>query len=82
MVHITVKERNKKEEFFKKLKSKAEDVLFSIITRLPERLLPKCFMRWLEKYLNKRMAELQREQVQANWNKVYMEQAVKELGLK
>ena len=77
--HITVEEPNKKSEICKRIKSKSEDILFSIIGLLPEKLIPSCVMEWVSRYIDKRMAELQKEQIQANWKKVYTEKAVEEL---
>lgn len=77
--HITVKEPENKREFFKKIKSKAEDILFSIIELLPEKLIPGFVMDWVSRYIDKRMNELKQEQTQANWKKVYTEKAVEEL---
>lgn len=77
--HITVKEPENKREFFKKIKSKAEDILFSIIELLPEKLIPAFVMDWVSRYIDKRMNELNQEQIKANWNKTYVEKAVKEL---
>lgn len=73
------KEPDCKREFIKKIKSKTEDILFSVIERIPERLLPSWLMKWMNRYIDKRMAELQREQVKINWDKTYLEQAVNEL---
>lgn len=79
MNKITVYERSKIKEFCKRFKSKTEDVLFSVVERIPERLLSGWLMNWMGRYIDKRMAELQREQIKANWDKTYLEQAVKEL---
>ena len=79
MNNITVYERSKTKEFCKRIKSKTEDSLFSLVERIPERLLPGWLMNWMGKYVDKRIAELQREQIKANWDKTYLEQAVKEL---
>ena len=82
MNHITVEEPNKRAEFCKRIKSRTEDLLFSIIELLPERFIPGCAMKWLNSYLDKRMKQLMQEQIQANWNKVYIEKAVDELKRK
>lgn len=57
-------------------------MLFSIIGLLPEKLIPSCVLEWVSRYIDKRMAELQKEQTQANWKKVYTEKAVEELKRK
>ena len=79
MNKITVYERSKAKEFCKRFRSKTEDILFSLVERIPERLLPCWLMNWMSRYIDKRMAELQREQIKTNWDKTYLEQAVKEL---
>lgn len=80
--HIIVKEPDKKRELCKRIKSKAEDILFSIIGLLPEKLIPSCVMEWVSRYIDKRMVELQKEHIKANWNKTYLENAVEELKVK
>ena len=80
--HITVEEPDKKKEFGKRIKSKAEDCLLWIVEHLPEKLIPGCVMDWTAKYLDKRMAELEVEYTQANWKKVYVEKAAEELKQK
>lgn len=76
---IKVKKPDKKKEFFNKFKSKVEDVLFSIIELLPEKLIPGFVMDWVSRYIDKRMNELKQEQIKVNWNKTYMEKAVEKL---
>ena len=79
MNNIVLKERNKIKESCKRFKSKMEDVFFLVIERLPGWMIPSVFMKWAEKYIDRRIAELEREQVKVNWDKAYLEQAVKEL---
>ena len=57
IIDIELKGRNHIKEFFHKLHSKLEDIAFSIIQRIPEKLLPHWLMNWLEKYLDKRISE-------------------------
>ena len=80
--NIDIKKRNKVKELFTKIGSKAEDALFDLISKLPEKLIPGLVMNWAERYLDKRMAELQYEQVKSNWNIVDLEKAVEELNNK
>lgn len=80
--NIVINRRNKVKEFFNKIGSKAEDALFDLISKLPETLIPDFIMNWAERYLDKRTAELQYEQVKANWNIVDLEKAVKEIRQK
>ena len=61
---------------FDKAKSKAEDIFFAIILALPEKLIP---MNFMEKYLDKRAAELKSECVKGQWNIVGLEKELKHL---
>lgn len=77
--NIEVWERSKAKEFTNKIKSKAEDILFNIIEILPDKLIPEFLMNWMERYLEKRLAELKHEQVKGAWRQVELEQVVKEI---
>lgn len=46
---------------------------------MPERMIPNFIMEWMGRYIDQRMAELRQEQIQINWNKVYIEKAVEEI---
>lgn len=76
---IEIKERSKSKEFVSKIRSKSEDMLFSIIEKMPEKLIPTFAMNWMERYLDKRVEELKREQVKGTWRQVELEKAVEEI---
>ena len=61
------------------IKDKSEDLMFSIITKLPERMIPSQIMQWLTTYLDRRTQELQQEIIRQQWQKVYLEKAVSEI---
>lgn len=71
--------RNRTKEFFHRIHSKSEDLLFNIIQRLPERLIPPFLMNWLDQYTTKRVEELKRQIIHDNWNKTYLNQAASEI---
>ena len=47
-----------------------------MIQKLPVILVPKFFMNWLQKYMNKRIAELNQQIVHDNWKSMELHKAV------
>ena len=74
MKQINLKPRNPLQELLDKSHSKAEDLLFSIIQHLP--VVPSFLANWLERYMDKRIAELQQETIKQQWDKISLEQVV------
>ena len=79
IIDIEIKDRNRLKEFFQNFHSKAEDIAFSIIQRIPEKLLPHWLMNWLEKYLDKRIIELKQQSIQMTWRNMYLQKAVDDI---
>lgn len=79
VIDIEIRKPNRIKEFFHKLHSRLEDLIFSIIQRLPERLIPHWLMNWMEQYLNKRITQLQQETIKQNWKNTYLQKAVTEI---
>ena len=78
-IEIEIKTRSRAKEFIDMIKDKSEDLMFSIITKVPERMIPSPVMQWLTAYLDRRTQELQQEIVRQQWQKVYLEKAVSEI---
>lgn len=78
-MNIEIKPRNRAKEFFQRLHSKAEDLLFSVIQILPERFIPAPLMDWTERYINRRITELKHQTVKQAWDKVTLEQVVEDI---
>lgn len=78
-IDIEIKDRNHIQDFFHKLHSRLEDIAFSIIQRIPEKLLPHWLMNWLEKYLDKRISELKQESIKMTWRNMYLQKAVDDI---
>ena len=76
MMNIVVKKANKIVLLYQRAKSKLEDVFFSIILLLPEKMIPLPLM---EKYIKKRENQLQAQQVKQNWRIMELENAVKQI---
>lgn len=77
MKRIDLKPRNPLSECLHKSHSKAEDLLFSIIQHLP--VVPSFLANWLERYMDKRIAELQQETIKQQWDKISLEQVVDDI---
>lgn len=78
-MNIEIKPRNKAKEFSNKLHDTLEDILFSIIQKLPESLIPSPIMEWLDRYTTKRTQQLQQETLRQQWQQIYLEKAVEEI---
>lgn len=74
---IDLKPRNPLSECLHKSHSKAEDLLFSIVQHLP--VVPSFLANWLERYMDKRIAELQQETIKQQWDKISLEQVVDDI---
>lgn len=79
IINIEIKKHNPIKEFFHRLHSRLEDILFSIIQKLPERFIPCWLMNWLSRYLDKRISELKQESIKMTWQNMYLQDAVAEI---
>lgn len=75
-INIELKDRNRLKEFFQNLQSKLEDILFSIIQKIPEKFIPSPLMNWLSQYLDKRIAQLKQQSIKMTWQNMYLQDAV------
>ena len=78
-IDIKIKDRNRIKEFFHRLHSKAEDLLFTIISKLPEKLIPSPLMNWLDRYTTKRISQLQQQIIKQRWQQDTLEKAVEDI---
>lgn len=59
------------------IKSKLEDIFFSIIQHLP--IVPGFLMDWSNDYLDHRIAQLQHETIRQQWDKTSLEKTLSEI---
>lgn len=78
-INIEIKKQNKFKDFFHKRYSRLEDLLFSLIQKLPERFIPEFLMNWFDRYTTKRSNQLKQEQVRNTWRNTYLQKAAKEI---
>lgn len=57
-------------------------MLFSIISKLPERFIPSPLMNWLDQYTTKRISQLQQQIIKQRWQQDTLEKAVDEIRTK
>ena len=57
-------------------------MLFSIISKLPERFIPSPLMNWLDQYTTKRISRLQQQIIKHRWQQNTLERAVEEIRTK
>lgn len=80
IINIEIKERSIMKESLHQLHSKIEDLLFKIILKLPEQLIPSFLMEWLDRYTTKRINQLKHQNVKQTWRNLYLQQAVDEIS--
>jgi len=79
-IDIEIKKRSIVKEFFHKLHSTSEDLLFRLIMRLPEKFIPSALMEWLDRYTTKRIRQLEMQNVKQTWRNVYLQKAVDDIS--
>lgn len=79
---IEIERHSRIKGLFQKLHSKLEDILFSIISSLPERLVPLPLMEWLERYIDKRIQQTRQQIVKSRWRQDALEKALSDIHLK
>lgn len=80
IIYIETKDRNRVKEFFHKIHSKLENIMFSIIQKLPEKFIPNWLMKWLDRYTTKRITELKQQHIKQVWRNMYMKNAFNEIS--
>ena len=57
-------------------------MLFSIVSKLPERFIPSPLMNGLDRYTTKRISQLQQQIIKQRWQQDTLEKAVDEIRTK
>lgn len=82
MIHINIeiKKPNRFKDLLNKIYSRLEDLLFFIIKRTPDKIIPDFLMKWLEKYTEKRLLQLKQEVIRNRWRTVELEKSVDKIN--
>jgi len=78
-INIEIRPRNKIKEFSNRLHDTLENLLFSIVQKLPEAFIPAPLMNWLDRYITKRIQELQQKITRQKWQQIHLEKAIEEI---
>lgn len=78
---IEIRPKNKLKIFLSILHDKLEDILFFLIRKTPDKLIPSSIMSWFENYLDKRSKELQQEIIHQRWREIYLEKAIEKIHI-
>ena len=71
--------RSRAKDFSRQIHDKLEDFLFWIIQNIPEKFISSTLLHQANCYLDKRIQQLKQETIRQNWNKDYLDQALKEI---
>lgn len=81
-IDIKIQQRSRLKKFFHRLCDKLEDFIFSIIEKLPEGFIPPAILNLLERHLNKRIRQLEQQNIEDTWRLVYLDRIIDEKGIK
>lgn len=81
-INIELKKGSKLKKIFHKLYDKFEGFIFSIVEKLPEKLIPSKMMNLLERHLNKRIQHLEQQNIEDTWRLAYLDKTIEEKGIK
>lgn len=81
-IYIEVTRPNKIKDFFHKAHSRLEDMMFSIVQKMPDRFIPGFIMEWLDRYTTKRIAELKQGIIKDRWESMELDKAVDNISIK
>lgn len=79
-MNIEIKNQNHLTDFLHGLHNKLENLMFSIILKMPERLIPRFLMECLDRYTTKRIHQLNQEIIKDKWKSMYLQKAVDEIS--
>lgn len=80
IIEIEIKDRSKVKEFLSMLHSKIEDLMFELLQKVPERFIPQPLMEWLNKYLTKRIQQLNQQNIKNTWRNIHLENIVNDIN--
>lgn len=79
-IDIEIKKYSRLKTILHRCYSKFEDMMFSVIMKMPENFIPSWLMEWLDRYLDRRINELRQQNIKQTWRKLYLEKAADEIS--
>ena len=80
LIDIEIRKCSRMKPLLHKAYDKLEDLLFTLISSLPESMIPKSFINWLGNYTNKRIAELQQQIIHDRWRSVELDEILQQIN--
>lgn len=78
-MNIELRKTSKLKTLISRCSSKAEDILFSVLLKVPSELLPNFVGPHLDTYIENRIRQLQLETTKSAWKSIQLESALKEI---
>lgn len=75
-INIEIQKPNHFKDLLHKIFNRLEDLMFSIIQKLPEEMIPRSVMKWMEHYTNKRLSKLKQQIIRNRWHTLELEKVV------
>ena len=75
-INIEIQKPNRFKDLLHKIFNRLEDLMFSIIQKSPEKMIPHFLMDWMEYYTNKRLSELKQQIIRNRWHTIELEKVV------
>lgn len=72
-IQFDLENPNRFKDLLHKISSKAEDILFSILLKLPETLIPG---EWMERYINKQISKTNHELIRNRWKQIALNEII------
>lgn len=81
-INIEITKPNRFKDFFHKIFNHLEDMMFSIVQKIPDRFIPQWVMTLLEHYTDKRIAQLKHQLISNRWRNADLEDVLKQIHSK
>ena len=78
-INIEIQKPNRFKDLLHKIFNRLEDLMFSIIQKLPEKMIPHSVMNWMEHYTNKRLSELKQDVIRKRWQTIELQKAIENI---
>lgn len=75
-INIEIQKPNRFKDLLHKIFNRLENLMFSIIQKLPEKMIPRSVMNWMEHYTTKRLSELKQQIIRNRWHTIELEKVV------
>lgn len=76
IINIEIHKQNRLKDFLHKIHYNIEETAFKLFDKIPEKYIPACLMKWMDKYTNKRLNELKQQITHSKWQTMELEKAV------